>query len=84
MENTVKKLEEQVKETDETLGSIATKVGNVQKEICREGTKIEVNKLLQSVHDVKNDYQNLRKEISEVQDLQKQLSYCKKSTHTYD
>lgn len=48
---------------------------NVEKEIFREDNEIEVFKLLKSVTEVKNDYQNLRKEILEVQQLQKQLTF---------
>lgn len=49
-------------------------MGNVEKEIFREGEEVEVFQLLKSVTEVKNDYQNLRKDILEVQQLQKQLT----------
>lgn len=60
---------------DQKLDNLAVKVINVEKEVLTEhGAQVEVNNLLKTVTDVKNDYQNLRKDILEVQDLQKQLS----------
>lgn len=56
------------------MDTLALKVENVEKEMYRDDADIEVFKLLKSVTDVKNDYQNLRKEILEVQVLQKQLT----------
>lgn len=64
-----------MKETDEKMGSLALQVGNIESEIFSEnGEQIEVNNLLKSVSEVKTNYQNLRKDLLEVQDLQKQLS----------
>lgn len=64
-----------MKKTDEKLDDLAVQVGHIESEIFAEdGAEIEVNDLLRSVNEVKNNYQNLRKEIVEVQDLQKQLS----------
>lgn len=64
-----------MKQTDQRLDSLAVQVGNIENEIFSEdGEEIQVNHLLQSVHEVKSNYQNLRKELLEVQDLQKQLS----------
>lgn len=60
---------------DEKLDSLALQVGNIENNIFSEdGTEVEVFTLLQSVNDVKTNYQSLRKEILEVQDLQKELS----------
>lgn len=64
-----------MKKTDQKLDDLATQVGHIETEIFSEdNAEIEVNNLLKSVNEVKNNYQNLRKEIVEVQDLQKQLS----------
>lgn len=63
-----------MKTADEKLDNLGMKVENIEKEMYKEDTDIEVFKLLQSVTEVKNDYQNLRKEIMEVQELQKQLT----------
>lgn len=64
-----------MRQTDERMGTLATQVGNIESEIFSEnGEQIEVNNLLQSVSQVKNNYQNLRKDLMEVQDLQRQLS----------
>lgn len=61
--------------TDEKLDDLALQVGNIGNELFSEdGTEVEVFSLLKSVTEVKSNYQNLRKEIMEVQDLQKQLS----------
>lgn len=65
-----------MRQTDERMGSLASQVGNIESEIFSEnGEQIEVNNLLQSVNEVKSNYQNLRKDLMEVQDLQKQLSH---------
>lgn len=64
-----------MRQTDERMGSLASQVGNLENEIFSENqNQIEVNNLLQSVNQVKSNYQNLRKDLMEVQDLQKQLS----------
>lgn len=65
-----------MRQTDEKMGSLASQVGNLENEMFSENqNNIEVNNLLQSVNKVKNNYQNLRKDLMEVQDLQKQLSH---------
>ncbi|GJQ85287.1 hypothetical protein Trydic_g23185 [Trypoxylus dichotomus] len=75
MEEAVENLEKQMQKTDEKLDSLAIQVGNIENEIFSEdGTQIEVFTLLKSVNEVKNNYQNLHKEIQEVQGLQKELS----------
>ncbi|KAF2880466.1 hypothetical protein ILUMI_25714 [Ignelater luminosus] len=77
MEEAVGNLEKQMQQADKKLDNLTVKVINVEKDILCEDSEcaeVEVNSLLKSVTDVKNDYQNLRKDILEVQDLQKQLS----------
>lgn len=65
-----------MRQTDEIMGSLASQVGDLENEIFSENqNQIEVNNLLQSVNRVKDNYQNLRKDLMEVQDLQKQLSH---------
>lgn len=65
-----------MRQTDERMGTLASQVGNIENEIFSEkGEEIEVNNLLQSVNEVKSNYQTLRKDLMEVQDLQKQLSH---------
>lgn len=64
-----------MRETDEKMDVLAVQIGNIGSEMFSEqGDQIEVHNLLQSVNQVKNNYQNLRKDLMEVQDLQKQLS----------
>lgn len=64
-----------MQKADEKLDNLAVQVGNIENSVFSEdGTKVEVFSLLKSVNDVKTNYQNLRKEILEVQDLQKELS----------
>ncbi|KAJ8978790.1 hypothetical protein NQ317_015514 [Molorchus minor] len=75
MEQVMEDLENKMKKTDETMDTLALQVGNIESEIfLGDGEQIEVTDLLRSVGDVKTSYQNLRKELMEVQDLQKQLS----------
>lgn len=64
-----------MQKADEKLDTLAAQVGDIESNIFSEdGTEVEVFTLLKSVNDVKSNYQNLRKEILEVQDLQKELS----------
>lgn len=64
-----------MKKTDEKLDDLAVQVGHIESEFFSEdGAEVEVHDLLRSVNEVKTNYQHLRKEIVEVQDLQKQLS----------
>ncbi|XP_066255729.1 nuclear distribution protein nudE homolog 1-A [Euwallacea similis] len=75
MEQAVEDIENKMKDTDARLDTLALQVGNIELEIFSEnGQDVEVHNLLKSVSEVKDNYQNLRKEILEVQDLQKQLS----------
>lgn len=64
-----------MQKADEKLDNLAVQVGSIENSVFSEdGTQVEVFSLLKSVNDVKTNYQNLRKEILEVQDLQKELS----------
>ncbi|KYB26891.1 hypothetical protein TcasGA2_TC033436 [Tribolium castaneum] len=75
LERAMEDLTAKMKKTDEKLDDLASQVGHIESEFLLEDTaEIEVNNLLRSVNEVKTNYQNLRKEIVEVQDLQKQLS----------
>ncbi|VEN63353.1 unnamed protein product [Callosobruchus maculatus] len=74
MEQVVEELETKAKETDKRMDTLATQVRNIESEIFADGQEIEVGNLLKSVSEVKSNYQNLRKDLMEVQDLQKQLS----------
>lgn len=73
---TVDDLEQSVKRTDERLDKMAWKIDTVEKEIAEpnDNPEVSVVTLLKSVSEVRNDYQNLRKEILEVQALQRELS----------
>lgn len=66
----------QMQKADAKLDSLAIQVGNIENNVFSEdpGAQVEVFSLLRSVGEVKTNYQNLRKEILEVQDLQKELS----------
>lgn len=64
-----------MQKADQKLDNLAVQVGNIENNVFSEdGAQVEVMSLLKSVHDVKSNYQNLRKDILEVQDLQKKLS----------
>ncbi|XP_046684094.1 uncharacterized protein LOC124369937 [Homalodisca vitripennis] len=71
-------LEKSVKRTDSHLDKIAWKLDECEKEVIDitydENKESEsVLHLLETVTQVKQHYENLRKEISEVQELQKQV-----------
>ncbi|XP_072387640.1 uncharacterized protein [Diabrotica undecimpunctata] len=75
MEQAVEDLENKMKQTDERMDTLVVQVSNIESEFFAEsGEQIEVNNLLKSVGEVRSNYQNLRKDLLEVQDLQKQLS----------
>lgn len=64
-----------MQKADEKLDTLVIQVGNIENSVfSEEGAAVEVFGLLKSVNEVKTNYQNLRKEILEVQDLQKELS----------
>lgn len=81
MESAVGQLEDSVQKADKKLDGIAWKLDQYEKQVvhvdCSElelATEVSVLKLLRSVNQVREEYENLRREISEVQQLQKQLS----------
>ncbi|KAH1011737.1 uncharacterized protein LOC109543764 [Dendroctonus ponderosae] len=75
MEQVVEDIEKKMKKTDAQLDTLALQVENIELEIfTEEGQELEVHNLLKSVSEVKDNYQNLRKDLLEVQGLQKQLS----------
>lgn len=56
-----------MKHTDARLDTLALQVGNIEHDIFSDdGQEVEVHNLLKSVSEVKDNYQNLRKEILEV------------------
>ncbi|KAJ9584635.1 hypothetical protein L9F63_021020, partial [Diploptera punctata] len=79
MEAAVVQLEESVSKADKKLDVIAWKLDHYEKQMVHTdggelATEVSVLKLLRSVNQVREEYENLRREISEVQQLQKQLS----------
>ncbi|XP_015185902.1 PREDICTED: uncharacterized protein LOC107071423 isoform X1 [Polistes dominula] len=74
MESAIVHLEQSVQKADGKLDMIAWQIDAFEKEFEDPDNEISVVRLLRSVHQVTKDYQNLRQEISEVQQLQKQLS----------
>jgi len=79
MEAAVVRLEESVLKADKALGTIAWKLDEYEKKVVHvdgneHATQVSVLKLLRSVQQVREEYESLRREISEVQQLQKQLS----------
>ncbi|XP_044764008.1 uncharacterized protein LOC123320688 [Coccinella septempunctata] len=75
IERSMENIAERMKRTDEKMDVLAERVTNIESDIfSEEGETIQVNSLLKSVNEVKENYQSLRKELMEVQDLQKQLS----------
>ncbi|XP_046980381.1 uncharacterized protein LOC124545484 [Schistocerca americana] len=75
MEKTADQLEVTVQKADTKLDLIAWKLEKCEKELFHlDGTEVSVISLLRGVNQVKEEYENLRREISEVQQLQKQLS----------
>ncbi|XP_012284964.1 uncharacterized protein LOC105702171 [Orussus abietinus] len=73
MESTIVHLEESVQKADGKLDVLAWQIDAVEKEL-QDSDKVSVLKLLHSVTQVKKEYQMLQQDISEVQQLQKQLS----------
>lgn len=59
------------------LDSLALKLTDVEKNLDEndmEGLETGMMELLESVTEVKNEYQNLRKDLQEVQQLQKEMT----------
>lgn len=56
-----------MKKTDAQLDTLALQVENIEQELfIDEGQELEVHDLLKSVSEVKDNYQNLRKDLLEV------------------
>ncbi|CAH0758355.1 unnamed protein product [Diatraea saccharalis] len=75
-EITLEDLEETVKQTDEQLNLMEWKMENVEKELVVpvDAQDMCVMNLLKSVSEVRSDYNQLRRELVEVQALQRELS----------
>ncbi|EEB13729.1 conserved hypothetical protein [Pediculus humanus corporis] len=88
MENKVSYLEETVANTDKKLENLSWKVEKWERAVSEaslvdESTQFEeseqenyVLNLLQDVTQVKDDYEQLRSDITEIQQLQKELTDC--------
>ncbi|KAL7304844.1 uncharacterized protein LOC106655320 [Trichogramma pretiosum] len=75
MESAILHLEQSVQEADGKLDMIAWQVDAFEKEFADSETEpVSVLRLLRSVTQVKEEYQVLRQDIQEVQQLQKQLT----------
>ncbi|XP_067015368.1 uncharacterized protein [Anabrus simplex] len=75
MEAAAIELENSVQKADQKLDLIACQLEQYEKDLfSRDATEVSILTLLRSVNQVKEEYENLRREISEVQQLQKQLS----------
>ncbi|XP_039298808.1 uncharacterized protein LOC111043777 [Nilaparvata lugens] len=75
MESAMVNLERSVKKTDGILDNIAWKLDEFEKEVTDESVKVQtedtVMNLLESVTQVREDYENLRQELLQVQELQR-------------
>ncbi|XP_015593002.1 uncharacterized protein LOC107266737 [Cephus cinctus] len=74
MESAIVHLEQSVQKADGKLDMIAWQIDSFEKEFQDPDNEISVLRLLRSVTQVKEEYQTLRQDILEVQQLQKQLS----------
>ncbi|XP_014219898.1 uncharacterized protein LOC106647849 [Copidosoma floridanum] len=75
MESAIIHLEQSVQEADGKLDMIAWQIDAFEKEFQNNDTEsVSVLRLLRSVTQVKEEYQVLRQDIQEVQQLQKQLT----------
>ncbi|XP_068623661.1 uncharacterized protein [Battus philenor] len=75
-EVTMEELEETVKCTDQQLDLMEWKMDNMEKQLAEpvDNQEVCVMNLLKSVSEVRSDYQQLRRELMEVQALQRELS----------
>ncbi|CAK1590017.1 unnamed protein product [Parnassius mnemosyne] len=75
-EVTMEELDETVKCTDQQLDMMEWKMDNVEKQLAEpiNNQEVCVMNLLKSVSEVRSDYQQLRRELMEVQALQRELS----------
>ncbi|XP_037916678.1 uncharacterized protein LOC119655059 isoform X2 [Hermetia illucens] len=70
-------LEQTVASAGTHLTTVQTKLSEVEKSLANPGEEIDdvcVMELLESMTEVKNEYQNLRKDLKEVQQLQKEMT----------
>ncbi|KAK0080468.1 hypothetical protein PV325_013899 [Microctonus aethiopoides] len=74
MESELMNLEQSVHRANGKLASITWKIQTFEKEFPDSDNEVSVLKLIKSVAQVKEEYQTLRQEILEVQQLQKQLT----------
>ncbi|XP_033338946.1 uncharacterized protein LOC117227627 [Megalopta genalis] len=79
METTIVHLEQSVKQVVGKLDMIAWKIDTFEKQFENSDREISALRLLRSVHQVTKDYENLHREILELQQLQKQLSVSLKT-----
>ncbi|CAG9801528.1 unnamed protein product [Chironomus riparius] len=83
MSETLFSLEQSVNNAGNQLTTLASKLGNVEKNLLPDPTQIEttaepvnipVLELLESVSDVTNEYETLRRDLSEMNHLQKEMT----------
>ncbi|XP_011296919.1 uncharacterized protein [Fopius arisanus] len=74
MESAIMNLEQSVHRANGKLASITWKIEAFEKEFPDPDNELSVLTLIRSVAQVKDEYQSLRQEILEVQQLQKQLT----------
>ncbi|XP_055389149.1 uncharacterized protein LOC129618437 isoform X2 [Condylostylus longicornis] len=73
-------LEKSVQQAGSQLNTVADKLVQVERNLAENSENgeliddVRVLELLESMAEVKNDYQNLRKDIKEVQQLQKEMT----------
>ncbi|XP_059619427.1 uncharacterized protein LOC132263615 [Phlebotomus argentipes] len=71
-------LQNSVDYTGSQLDIVASQLSAVEKNLpteCEEGDVASVMELLETMTEVKNEYQNLKKDLQEVQQLQKQMTH---------
>uniref|UniRef100_A0A1L8D7K7 Ska2 N-terminal domain-containing protein n=1 Tax=Nyssomyia neivai TaxID=330878 RepID=A0A1L8D7K7_9DIPT len=71
------KLQNSVDYTGSQLDIVAMQLSKVEKILpteCQESDVASVMELLDTMSDVKNEYKNLKKDLQEVQQLQKQMT----------
>ncbi|XP_057335808.1 uncharacterized protein LOC130674479 [Microplitis mediator] len=79
MESAVTDLEQSINQANGKIASITWKIETFENEFPLADNQESVLKLIKSVAEVTEEYQSLRKEILEVQQIQKQLTDSLKS-----
>ncbi|XP_012250765.1 uncharacterized protein LOC105683045 [Athalia rosae] len=74
MNSAIVNLEQSVREANGKLDMITWQIETFEKECQDPDNEVSVLRLLRSVTQVKEEYQTLRRDILEVQQLQKQLA----------